>query len=58
VNQRTPPGTGIIRIQFVVSQLVGVAMARYILELELFASLPVERIVETIAPKFAALSHR
>lgn len=45
-----PPGTGIIRIQFVVSQLVGVAMARYILELEPFASLPVERIVETIAP--------
>ena len=41
-----PPGTGIIRIQFVVSQLVGVAMARHIRELEPFASLPVERIVE------------
>jgi AcrR family transcriptional regulator len=45
-----PPGTGIIRIQFVASQLVGVIMARYILELEPFASLPVEQVVETIAP--------
>lgn len=45
-----PPGTGRIRVQFVASQLVGVVMARYILELEPFKSLPVDQIVETIAP--------
>lgn len=45
-----PPGSGPIRVQFVASQLVGVLMARYILELEPFKSLPVDRIAETIAP--------
>jgi AcrR family transcriptional regulator len=45
-----PPGTGIIRIQFVASQLVGVVMARYILDLEPFRSLPPEQIADTIAP--------
>jgi AcrR family transcriptional regulator len=45
-----PPGTGMIRVQFVASQLVGVVMARYILELDPFKSLPVEQIAETIAP--------
>lgn len=45
-----PPGSGRIRIQFVASQLVGVMMARYILELEPFASLPVDQIAETIGP--------
>lgn len=45
-----PPGSGQIRIQFVASQLVGVVMARYILELEPFTSLPIEQIAETIAP--------
>jgi AcrR family transcriptional regulator len=45
-----PPGSGIIRIQFVASQLVGVVMARYILELEPFASLPAEQVAKTIAP--------
>ncbi|TRW83370.1 helix-turn-helix transcriptional regulator [Mycolicibacterium sp. 018/SC-01/001] len=45
-----PPGTGRIRVQFVASQLVGVVMARYILELEPFKSLPVEQIAKTIAP--------
>jgi AcrR family transcriptional regulator len=45
-----PPGSGRIRVQFVASQLVGVMMARYILELEPFASLPVEQIAETIGP--------
>jgi AcrR family transcriptional regulator len=45
-----PPGSGRIRVQFVASQLVGVVMARYILELEPFASLPVAQIAETIAP--------
>jgi AcrR family transcriptional regulator len=45
-----PPGSGVIRIQFVASQLVGVAMARYVIELEPFASLPIQQIAETIAP--------
>jgi AcrR family transcriptional regulator len=45
-----PPGSGIVRIQFVASQLVGVVMARYILRLEPFASLPADRIARTIAP--------
>ncbi len=45
-----PPGTGRIRVQFVASQLMGVVMARYILQLEPFRSLPVHRIVETIGP--------
>jgi AcrR family transcriptional regulator len=45
-----PPGTGPIRVQFVASQLVGVVMARYILELDPFKSLPVEQIAATIAP--------
>jgi AcrR family transcriptional regulator len=45
-----PPGSGPIRVQFVASQLVGVVMARYIMELEPFKSLPIEQIAETIAP--------
>ncbi len=45
-----PPGSGRIRVQFVASQLVGVIMARYILELDPFKSLPVEQIAETIGP--------
>ncbi|WP_164478661.1 TetR/AcrR family transcriptional regulator [Mycolicibacterium stellerae] len=46
----SPPGTGRIRVQYVASQLVGVVMARYILELDPFRSLPVEQIAATIAP--------
>jgi hypothetical protein len=45
-----PPGSAQIRVQFVASQLVGVVMARYILELEPFKSLPVQQIAETIGP--------
>jgi AcrR family transcriptional regulator len=45
-----PPGSGAVRIQFVASQLVGVIMARYILKLEPFASLPAQQIADTIAP--------
>lgn len=45
-----PTGTGPIRVQFVASQLVGVIMARYIVGLEPFASLPPEQIAKTIAP--------
>jgi AcrR family transcriptional regulator len=46
----TPPGSGRVRVQFVASQLVGVVMARYILELDPFKSMPVTQIAETIAP--------
>jgi AcrR family transcriptional regulator len=45
-----PPGSGIIRIQFVASQLVGVVMARYILGFEPFASLPAQQVADTVAP--------
>ena len=45
-----PPGSGVLRIQFVASQLVGVVMARYILQLEPFASLPAAQVAKTIAP--------
>ncbi|MDT5009636.1 MAG: hypothetical protein QOH57_1253 [Mycobacterium sp.] len=45
-----PPGSGRLRVQFVASQLVGVVMARYILELDPFKSLPVEQIAKTIGP--------
>jgi AcrR family transcriptional regulator len=45
-----PPGSGVLRVQFVASQLVGVVMARYILELEPFASLPADQIARTVAP--------
>jgi AcrR family transcriptional regulator len=45
-----PLGSGPIRVQFVASQLLGVVMARYILELEPFRSLPVEQVAQTIAP--------
>jgi hypothetical protein len=37
-------------VQFVASQLVGVVVARYIIELDPFKSLPVEQIAETIGP--------
>jgi len=53
-----PPGSGIIRIQFVASQLVGVVMARYILELEAVCiASPLSRLRTPIAPKPAALPH-
>jgi AcrR family transcriptional regulator len=45
-----PPGSGAIRVQFVASQLVGVVMVRYILELQPFAGLAPQIIAETIAP--------
>ncbi|GBG38647.1 TetR/AcrR family transcriptional regulator [Mycobacterium montefiorense] len=45
-----PPGTGKIRAQFVASQLMGVVLARYIVGIEPFASLPAEQIAATIAP--------
>ncbi len=45
-----PPGSGLIRVQFVASQLVGLLIARYIMELEPFASLPADQVAQTIAP--------
>jgi AcrR family transcriptional regulator len=45
-----PPGSGLIRVQFVASQLAGVIVARYMLNLEPFASLPAQQVADTIAP--------
>jgi AcrR family transcriptional regulator len=45
-----PPGSGRVRVQFVASQLVGVVMARYVIQLEPFASLPAQHIADVIAP--------
>jgi AcrR family transcriptional regulator len=45
-----PPGMGMIRAQFFASQLMGVVMARYIVKVEPFASLPAEQIVAMIGP--------
>jgi AcrR family transcriptional regulator len=45
-----PAGTGRIRAQFLASQLMGVVMARYIVKIEPFASLPAQQVAETIAP--------
>lgn len=45
-----PPGSGRIRVQFVASQLVGIVVARYILELDPIKSLSAEQIVDTVAP--------
>ncbi|MCB0949735.1 MAG: TetR family transcriptional regulator [Mycobacterium sp.] len=45
-----PPGSGPVRAQFVASQLLGIVMARHILEIEPFRSLPVQQIVDIVAP--------
>jgi AcrR family transcriptional regulator len=45
-----PPGSGVIRAEFAATQLMGVVMARYIIGLEPFASLPAQQIAATIAP--------
>jgi AcrR family transcriptional regulator len=45
-----PRGSGVLRVQLVASQLIGVVMARYVLQLEPFASLPPEQIADTVAP--------
>ena len=45
-----PPGSGRLRVQFVASQLIGVVVARYIIGLEPFASLPAQQVATTIAP--------
>ncbi|MBY0441458.1 MAG: TetR family transcriptional regulator [Mycobacteriaceae bacterium] len=45
-----PPGTGVLRAEFAATQILGIVMARHILQLEPFASLPAQQITETIAP--------
>lgn len=45
-----PPGSGVLRAEFAATQILGVAVARYILKLEPMASLPTAQIVDTIAP--------
>lgn len=46
----SPAGTGRLRVQFVASQMLGVAIARYIVVVEPFASLPPEQIAAVIGP--------
>ena len=46
----TPKGSGVVRAEFAATQILGVAVARHILKLEPMASLPLEQIVDTIAP--------
>jgi AcrR family transcriptional regulator len=45
-----PPGTGIIRAEFAASQILGVVMARHIVKLQPFSSLPLEQVIATVAP--------
>jgi AcrR family transcriptional regulator len=45
-----PPGSGILRAEFAASQILGAIMARHIFNLQPFASLPVEKVVNIIAP--------
>lgn len=43
-------GSGRTRLQFVASQVVGVVMARHILALDPFTSLPVQQVAVATAP--------
>ncbi|MCQ4119191.1 TetR/AcrR family transcriptional regulator [Rhodococcus tibetensis] len=45
-----PPGTGMLRMQLVASQMAGMLVTRYILEFEPLASLPIEDLIDVIAP--------
>ncbi|AQA05168.1 TetR family transcriptional regulator [Mycobacterium sp. MS1601] len=45
-----PVGTGVLRAEFAATQILGVVMARHILKLEPLASLPLDQIIDTIAP--------
>jgi AcrR family transcriptional regulator len=45
-----PAGSGIIRAEFAATQILGVATARHIFKIEPLASLPVQQIIDTIAP--------
>lgn len=45
-----PAGTGTIRVQLVASQLLGVLAARHILELDALVAVPIDNLVDMIAP--------
>ncbi|MDF3313253.1 TetR family transcriptional regulator [Rhodococcus sp. T2V] len=45
-----PPGTGMLRMQLVASQMAGVLVTRYVLEIEPLASLPIDDLVAIVAP--------
>lgn len=45
-----PPGSGVVRAEFVASQLMGIVVARYIVGLEPMASLPADAVVAMIGP--------
>ncbi len=46
----TPAGSGIVRAEFAASQMLGIIMARHIFELQPFASLPIDQVIDTVAP--------
>jgi len=45
-----PTGSAAVRAELVISQMAGIMVTRYLLELEPLASLPSERVVEIVAP--------
>lgn len=45
-----PKGSGVIRAEFAATQILGVAITRHILELQPMATMPLEQVVDTIAP--------
>ncbi len=45
-----PPGSGIIRVEFAASQILGAIMARHVMALQPLASVPLERVVDVLAP--------
>lgn len=45
-----PAGSGVVRAEFAATQILGVAVARYILQIEPLASLPTQQVVTMIAP--------
>lgn len=45
-----PPGSGLIRAEFAATQMLGVVLARHIFGLQPFATLPIEAVIDTIAP--------
>jgi AcrR family transcriptional regulator len=45
-----PPGSGIVRVEFAASQILGAVMARHVMALQPLASLPLERVIDVMAP--------
>lgn len=45
-----PPGSGIVRVEFAATQMLGVIMARHIIELQPFSTLSIDQVIDTVAP--------